>query len=98
MSLKVVLRRQARAEFDEAFDWYESQKPGLGAEFAEHVQAVFDRISAMPELHAVVYRDIRKALVRKFPYSVFYRIKPGRVIVLAVFHGKRDPNIWKTRG
>jgi plasmid stabilization system protein ParE len=72
---------------------------GLGVEFAEHVQAVFDRISAMPELlHAVVYRDMRKALVRKFPYSVFYRIKPGRVIVLAVFHGKQDPNIWKTRG
>jgi plasmid stabilization system protein ParE len=96
MSLRVVLRRQARDEFDEAFDWYEQQRAGLGVEFAERVQDVFDRISAMPEMHAVVYRDVRKALVRKFPYSVFYRVKPGRIVVLAVFHSKRDPNVWKS--
>ena len=46
MSLPVVLRRQARAEFDEAFDWYEEQRAGLGIEFAARVQAAFDRISA----------------------------------------------------
>ncbi len=97
MSLPIVLRRQARAEFDQAFDWYERQKPGLGVEFAECVQRVFDRISTTPELHAVVYKDVRKALVRKFPYAVFYRIRAGRVVVLAVFHGKRDPSIWKSR-
>jgi plasmid stabilization system protein ParE len=97
MTLPVVLRREARAEFDEAFDWYEQKRAGLGVEFAEQVQAVFDRISAMPELHAMVYKDVRKALVRRFPYSVFYRVRPGKVVVLAVFHGKRDPNVWKSR-
>ena len=97
MSLAVVLRRKAQAEFDEALDWYERQRAGLGVEFVDRVHAVFDRISATPEMHAVVYRDVRKALVRQFPYSVFYRIRADRVVVLTVFHNKRNPNIWKSR-
>jgi toxin ParE1/3/4 len=97
MSLPVVLRRKARAEFDEAVDWYERQQAGLGFEFTDRVQAVFDRISTTPEMHAFVYRDVRKALVRQFPYSIFYRIRADQVVVLAVFHNKRDPNIWKSR-
>ena len=97
MTLPIVLRQEARAEFDEAFDWYEQQRVGPGVEFAERLQAVFDRISAMPELHAIVHRDVRKALVRRFPYAVFYRVRAGRVAVLAVFHAKRDPELWKSR-
>jgi len=75
----------------------ERQRVGPGVEFAERVQAVFDGISAMPELHAIVHRDVRKALVRRFPYAVFYRVRAGRVVVLAVFHAKRDPELWKSR-
>ena len=97
MSLPLVLRRSARADFDEAFDWYERQRPGLGVAFAEHLQAAFDTIAAMPELHAQVYRDVRKALVKPYPYAVIDRIRGNRVVVLAVFHSKRDPNIWKSR-
>ncbi len=97
MSFPLVIRRKARAEFDEAFDWYEEQRAGLGIEFAGHVQSVFDRIAANPELHSLVFRDVRKALVRPFPYSVVYRIRGGRVVVLAVFHNKRNPDIWKSR-
>lgn len=97
MSWPLVIRKAARAEFDEAFDWYERQQPGLGVRFADHVQRVFESIAAMPELHATVYRDVRKVLVKPFPYSVIYRIRGERVVVLAVFHGKRDPNTWKSR-
>jgi len=97
MSHTLVMRRTARIDFDKAFDWYEGQRTGLGSEFAERVQAVFDGITAMPELHAPVYRDVRKALVRPFPYTVIYRVRSGRVIVIAVFHNKRDPKIWQSR-
>ena len=61
------------------------------------MQAAFDRISATPEIYATVYREVRKAQVRRFPYSVYYRLRPDRVVVLAVFHNKRNPNIWKSR-
>jgi len=49
MSLPIVLRLEARAEFDEAFDWYEQQRPGLGVDFVTQVQEVLERISATPE-------------------------------------------------
>ena len=97
MSLPLVLGRKARADFDEAFDWYEQQRTGLGVEFAERVQSVFDRIASTPEIHPLVYRDVRKASVRPFPYAVIYRIRNDRVVVLAVFHDKRNPETWKAR-
>ena len=97
MSLPVTIRRAAREEFDEAFDWYESRRAGLGVEFAVQVKAVFDRISKMPELHPCVLNDVRKASVLQFPYSVYYRVREKRVFVLAVFHDKRNPKIWKSR-
>lgn len=97
MSLPVVLRRPARAEFDAAIDWYERQQPGLGAEFASQVQVVFDRISATPEMHAVVHRDVRKASVNKFPYLIFYRLRTNKLVVISVFHNKRNPSIWRSR-
>ncbi|MDQ7782762.1 MAG: type II toxin-antitoxin system RelE/ParE family toxin [Desulfomonilaceae bacterium] len=97
MSVKVFLRRDAQAEFDEAFDWYERRKPGLGVDFVAHVQAVFDEIKTRPEMYATVFQDIRRATVRRFPYSVFYTVEPQRVVVLAVFHTKRDPTTWRDR-
>jgi plasmid stabilization system protein ParE len=97
MSLPVVLRDEAQAEFDEAFDYYEGQQPGLGVDFAARVQQVFDRISATPQMHAVVFADVRKAVVSRFPYCVFYRAESARVEVIAIFHNRRDPSIWQGR-
>ncbi|MFO0808845.1 MAG: type II toxin-antitoxin system RelE/ParE family toxin [Gemmataceae bacterium] len=97
MSLPIVLRDEAQAEFDEAFDWYDAQRAGLGAVFVAEVQKVFDRIAANPLIHQAVFADIRKGVVRRFPYCVFYRPHPNRVEVIAVFHTSRDPAIWQGR-
>ncbi len=97
MNLPVVLRDEAQVEFDKAFDWYDAQRAGLGAEFVAEVQRAFDRIETNPLMHRVVFADIRKAAVRRFPYSVFYRPHPDRLEVIAVFHSSRDPSIWQGR-
>jgi plasmid stabilization system protein ParE len=97
VNLPVVLRDEAQAEFDEAFDYYEAQSPGLGVAFVERVQDVFDSIGINPRLHAVVFADIRKAVVIRFPYCVYYRAAADRVEVIAVFNGHRDPSIWQGR-
>ena len=97
MSLPVVVRDEAQAEFDEAFDYYEAQRAGRGVHFADRVQQVFDRIAANPKMHPVVFADIRKAVVARFPYCVFYRAGATRVEVIAVFHTRRDPSIWQGR-
>ena len=97
MSLPVVLRDEARKEFDEAFDYYEERRPGVGEDFAERVQEVLDRLSLNPKMHAFVRGDIRKAVVKRFPYCVYYRSDDQRVEVIAVFHGSRNPSIWQER-
>jgi plasmid stabilization system protein ParE len=97
VSLPVVLRAEAEAEFDEAFDFYDARRGGLGSAFASTIQTVFDSIGANPLIHRVVLADIRKAVVRRFPYCIYYRPHPDRVEVIAVFHTSRDPSIWQGR-
>ena len=97
MSLPIVLRDEAQTEFDEAFDFYERQRAGLGVDFVARVQRVFDRIATNPHVHVVVLGDIRKAVVTRFPYCVFYRPHIDRVEVIAVFHSSRNPAIWQSR-
>jgi plasmid stabilization system protein ParE len=97
VSRPVVLRAEAETEFDEAFDYYDARRAGLGTEFVSEVQRVFERIAANPLIHQEVFADIRKAVVRRFPYCVFYRPHPDRVEVLSVFHTSRDPSVWQGR-
>jgi plasmid stabilization system protein ParE len=97
MSHRVIYRRIAQREFDEAVDYYEQRQTGLGERFADAVQSIMRRISRNPLAHAIVYKDVRKAVVQRFPYVIYYRVETTQVIVIAVFHSKRNPKIWKSR-
>jgi plasmid stabilization system protein ParE len=96
MSLPVVLTPGAQTEFDQAADWYE-QHAGLGMAFTNAIRDTLNRIAAIPQMHQIVYQDIRRGFVRRFPYSLFYRVDPDRVTVIGVFHNRRDPAIWQGR-
>lgn len=97
VKLPLVLRDAAEREFDEAFDWYDAEQPGTGMRFLNAVQKVFNQIAEMPQLYPPVLADVRKAVVRRFPYCIYYRAHPDRIEVIAVFHTSRDPRIWQTR-
>ena len=97
MTLKVVFRRAARAEFDAAALWYEERRAGLGTQFVSEINRVIDLTSNHPELFPAKHLEIRCAQARRFPYSVFFRPEVTRVVVLAVFHARRDPAIWQAR-
>jgi len=97
MSLPAVLRPAAQIEFDDAVDWYESRRQGLGTRFATAVRDLFNRISAAPFVYPTVLEDGREALVKKYPYCVYYRVEAARVVVIAVFHTSRDPTVWQSR-
>ena len=97
MSLPIVFRAEADEEFNEAFDWYETQRVGLGSAFAAEVKELLDRISTNPLMYPCIRADIHKAVVRRFPFAIFYRPHLDRVEVIAVFHGRRDPSIWRQR-
>jgi plasmid stabilization system protein ParE len=96
MSIPVILSPDADREFAEAASWYERQA-NRGEAFIERVQDALDRIGQMPELHAAVYRNIRRIRVRDFPYNLYYRALADRVEVIAVFHHRRDPKAWQSR-
>lgn len=97
MNYALVFRPEVRKELKETYSWYESQQLGLGDEFINCVDEMLSRICLMPEAYAVVYRDVRRAVVQRFPFAVYYRIVSSRVIITAVFHGRRDPESWQAR-
>ena len=82
---------------EEATLWYEAQRPGLGRAFLDSVEAALASVMANPEAFAPVYLDRRRALLRRFPYSLVYRIVEGQVVVLAYVHAKRSSRVWKKR-
>lgn len=90
----LIIRPAAAVEIDEAYLWYESRRTGLGEEFLAEVNGTLDTMREMPELYAVVHRDTRRAMLVRFPYSLLYRLVNKEVIVVACFHGKRDPKRW----
>ena len=97
MTWSVVFRRPARREFDEAALWYEQRHSGLGADFTAEVERAVMFLTEHPQRLPVMHRDVRCARVRRFPYSVFFRIESTRIIVLAVFHARRNPIVWQRR-
>jgi plasmid stabilization system protein ParE len=97
MSLPVILRRLAQAEFDDAADWYEQRRAGRGAAFTAAVRQVLSAIASQPDAHPQVHGDVREALVSGYPYAVYYRPELGQITVLAVFHTSRDPAEWQKR-
>ncbi len=97
MSRPLVFHPAVRDEVDDAYRWYEQRRAGLGDDFLAAIEEVFQRLRATPEVHQVIYRDARRALPRRFPYSIIYRIHADRVEVLAVHHSRRDPAIWQAR-
>ncbi|MDP2143250.1 MAG: type II toxin-antitoxin system RelE/ParE family toxin [Gallionella sp.] len=94
---QVVFRKQARLEFDEAGDWYEKERPGLGLEFLAEIHLLIQRIAGNPEQFPMLYRDVRKAVARRFPYCIYFRERDRKIVVLAVFHSARNPAVWKQR-
>jgi len=97
MSLPVIIRPEAEADLAEARDWYAGRREGLVDAFELCVEEVLERIGRMPELPPELHRGVRRSLVRRFPYAVYYRAEEDRVVVIAVMHTRRDPNRWRSR-
>jgi toxin ParE1/3/4 len=97
MSLPLIITTEAEADLAEAKSWYERKREGLGEEFVLCVEATLDHIRRVPAAATEVYPRVRRAVVRRFPYGVFYRVDPDQIAVLAVYHSKRDPRGWQAR-
>jgi plasmid stabilization system protein ParE len=97
LTLPVFIRRAAELDLERIEDWYDGQQPGLGREFRDAVDAVIARIAENPLAYPDRYRGARRALLRRFPYVVWYRALEASVVVLACVHGRRDPHGVRAR-
>jgi toxin ParE1/3/4 len=95
--MQLIFTPAARAELLEAEDWYETKLAGLGVRFREEVEATVLRLQKNPHQFPVVFRDVHRARLRKFPYGLFFRIEIGVLVVIACFHGSRNPQRWERR-
>ena len=95
--MQLRFRPEARFDILEARSWYEERVPGLGDEFVRAIDASVAGILRFPEAYPEVHRDVRKAVLRRFPYSLLFVIDEKDLLVLGCFHHRRDPKSWTDR-
>ncbi|MCF6179298.1 MAG: type II toxin-antitoxin system RelE/ParE family toxin [Geopsychrobacter sp.] len=87
----------AEDEFNRAINYYEEIDPGLGYDFALEVYATIQRSLEHPEAWPVLLGDMRRSLVRRFPYGIIYAKRKDELYILAVMNLHRHPDYWKKR-
>lgn len=97
MRLRLIVRPLAEQDLLDAQRWYEDQRPGLGDEFRSTADDLIRRIVERPRLYPEVYRKVRRAVLRRFPYLLYYVLSRDAVVVLACLHSKRDPALIRSR-
>ncbi|MFY9270376.1 MAG: type II toxin-antitoxin system RelE/ParE family toxin [Candidatus Manganitrophaceae bacterium] len=97
MSLPIIFRAEALGDLAEAFQWHEEQRPGLGAEFMTAIEAKLEQVQAGPKQFSRVRGFIRRAIVHRFPYGIFFVEHSEFVNIIAVMHHARDPKHWHRR-
>jgi len=97
MAVELILAPEAEIDLTEAYAWYENRRAGLGEEFLSSVDACLESIRRQPEMYRPVHETYRRALVRRFPFAIFYEYAEAAVTVYSVFHTSRDPEKWRQR-
>ena len=95
--MKIIVRPAAAADIEDAYHWYRDKRPELGTDFLAAVRAAGLRITENPEAYPFFHREARRVRLRRFPYSLLYRLYPDCIVIVACLHGRRDPLKWKSR-
>src|SRR2546430_17605888 len=97
MTPRSLVEPRAERGFPEAGRWYTARNPAIAAAFRVSVERTLGAVERSPEQLPIALRDIRKALVRRFPYVVYYVVLSDVISVIAIVHGRRDPGVWQAR-
>lgn len=97
MTPRLLLEPEAEAEFVEAQRWYAERSPLIAEAFRSAVARTLEVVESAPQRFPIAVLDIRKALVRRFPYVVYYVELPQVITVIAIIHARRDPRVWQER-
>ena len=94
---RLVVEPDAEDDVQAAFEWYDGQRAGLGQEFLNELTATYDRVRVGPLRYQILRSRTRHALLRRFPYGVFFSVVGDVIVVTTVLHSGRDPAIWQSR-
>lgn len=97
MAGRIEITAEAERDLLDAYDWYERFRVGLGEEFLLCVDARIESILRSPMAHEIVVDAFRRALVRRFPFAIFYEYDGATVVIYGVLHTARDPDKWRRR-
>ena len=97
MALTYHLHSLAKKELTEAVDWYENERKGRGAKFLIAYLKTLKIILANPSTFPKDFDEVRKTYIPKFPYTVYFEIMGNEVLIYAIFHQKRHPDVWRER-
>jgi plasmid stabilization system protein ParE len=97
MTHPVTIRPEAQRDIEEAAFWYEGQRPGLGNQFIFQVDSLLQRIEERPLQFPDVGRGVRRGLLHRFPFAVYFVLSTARCTLIAVLHQHRHPDEWKRR-
>jgi plasmid stabilization system protein ParE len=95
--MKIEFLELAQTELDQAFEWYETQQKDLGVQFLNEFDSAVRRIITYPESYILIEKDVRRCLVKRFPYGILYGKDDDKIIVIAVAHLHRKPDYWIDR-
>jgi len=93
----VLVRPEAELDALEAASLYEGERAGLGMEFLGELRSTFSRIEDGPQRFPVVFREVRRAILHRFPFGVFLILEADGVVVLAIARLRRHSSVWQTR-
>lgn len=97
MKLSVRIREEAEVDLSDAASWHEQQRVGLGQKFLDQALSVMACLPENPDQHPVVHNRVRRALLGRFPFGLYYRLESEFILIYAVMHARRHPRTWQSR-
>lgn len=100
--MNLRLLDEAKQEMRESALWYEDKRAGLGDQFLDTIQHGFELIEEHPHRYMRIEttdenREVRRYVVKRFPFLIIYEVLSTEVLVVAVAHAKRKPRYWESR-
>lgn len=93
----LILRKEAEEDIKSAYEWHEKQRVNLGIAFVDEIESKLKEVEEYPDLYMEVMKNVRRALCKRFPYSIYYMHGNIDVVVIAVLHQRRSPAVWAAR-
>jgi plasmid stabilization system protein ParE len=91
------LRKAAQSDIESAFEWYRQQSPTAALRFLVAVDEALGSLREQPERFPIVAGEVRRTLLRRFPYAVYFKVYGRTISVVGVVHGHRHPRTWLRR-